>query len=137
MSLDDNKAVVRRFYDAYARGDEATYAPLLDRNIRATMLEPSHPLGYDDLLAYGRSFLAGFPDARITVDEMVAEADIVAVRGKCSGTHRGEFEGLPPTGKSMQIQFQSMVRIVNGKIVELWEVDDMLSMMQQLGALPV
>lgn len=136
MSLEDNKALVRRFYEALIRGDEATLTQILDRNVSATFLDPSHRLGFADVLGYGHEFRTGFPDGTITIDDIVAEGEKVAVRGICSGTHKGEFEGLPPTGKGMAIQYHGMFRIVNGKIVEFWEIDDMMTMMQQLGALP-
>jgi predicted ester cyclase len=79
---------------------------------------------------------AGFPDITNTLDEIVAEDDLVAVRWTARGTHTGEFMGLAPTGKAIQLSAITMERVVDGKRVEGWAVADQLGLMRQLGAIP-
>ena len=67
---------------------------------------------------------------------MVVEGDKVAIRWTMSGTHKGEIEGIPPTGKKMTIWGISIERIVGGKFVETWETYDTMGFMQQLGLVP-
>jgi predicted ester cyclase len=81
-------------------------------------------------------FMEAFPDLRLTVEDIVAEGDTVAARVAFRGTHRGEFQGIPPTGK--QVAFSSMVfnHVVDGKVEEHWVELDLLRLMGQLGAIP-
>ena len=67
---------------------------------------------------------------------MVAEGDKVVARIQTTGTHRGQFQGMPPTGKSIKREAFDMLRIANGKFVEHWNLFDAMGMMQQLGAMP-
>jgi steroid delta-isomerase-like uncharacterized protein len=74
-----------------------------------------------------------FPDAQCNIDEMVAEGDKVAVRWTFTGTHKGEFMGIPPTNKKITAWGIKIYRVVDGKFVESWERFDDLGLMQQLG----
>ena len=80
--------------------------------------------------------MAPFTDGGITLDGIVAEGDIVAIRWRMHGTHTGEYMGVPATGKVITTSGMSMYRIVDGKIVDDWNVFDMLGVMQQLGLVP-
>jgi len=77
-----------------------------------------------------------FPDIHLTIDDMIAEGDKVAMRITWTGTHKGEFMGIPPTNKKITIRAIFIERFAGGKIVEEWGMYDTLSLMQQLG-LPV
>lgn len=77
-----------------------------------------------------------FPDLHINIEDQIAEGDKVASRWTAIGTHQGTFQGLPPTGRPIEITGMVITRIANGKIVEQWGNPDLLSMMQQLGAIP-
>ena len=79
---------------------------------------------------------AAFPDITGKIDDIIAEGDKVVVRMTTSGTHKGEFQGIPPTGKTVAINEMTIYRISEGKIAEGWGVSDMLGLMQQLGAMP-
>jgi predicted ester cyclase len=81
-------------------------------------------------------YLAGIPDLRVTIEELVAEGDKVAVRRSYAGTHRGELLGIPATGKQVRLGGISIFRLARGKIAEQWEQLDRLALMQQLGVLP-
>jgi predicted ester cyclase len=78
-----------------------------------------------------------FPDLELTIEDQVAEGDEVVTRFTARGTHRGELMGIPPTGRKVVVTGISIDRLVNGKTVESWTNYDVLSMMQQLGIIPM
>ncbi len=78
-------------------------------------------------------FREPFPDLKFTVDEVLIAGDLVTVRARISGTHRGEFIGAPATGKHFEIQTIDILRMEGDRAAEHWGVTDMLAMMQQLG----
>jgi predicted ester cyclase len=80
------------------------------------------------------AFRAGFPDASITVEQMIGEADLVAVRFTLRATHRGTFAGFAPTGKEVVLTGVDFIRIADGKMVELWSCQETLGWVLQLGA---
>ena len=91
--------------------------------------------GPKEFETFQRAFLNAFPDLKVTVDDVIAEADKVALRWRVTGTLQGEGLGIQPTGRSMTITGMSIVRIRNNQIVEGWNNFDMLGMHQQLGTL--
>ena len=82
------------------------------------------------------TYRQAFPDLRVTIEEQVAERDLVATRWAARGTHRGDLMGLPATGKEVTITGLTLDRIENGKLAESWNNWDALGLMQQLGAIP-
>jgi predicted ester cyclase len=80
-----------------------------------------------------KAFRDGFPDACITIEQMIGEEDTVAFRFVLRGTHLGMFAGFPPTGKEVVLTGADFVRIADGKMVELWSVQETLSWAQQFG----
>jgi predicted ester cyclase len=82
-------------------------------------------------------FRAAFPDWREDIVELVAEGDTVVGRFKCSGTHQGEFLGLPPTGRRFEVDEVYFLKFRDGKIVEFWGLEDNFSRLHQLGIKPV
>ena len=83
-----------------------------------------------------KMFLAAFPDLHLTIEDIIAEGDKVMIRLTSRGTHKGEFMGIPPSGKQVTVLEIHIARIANGKIVEHWGLEDNMGMMQQLGAIP-
>jgi predicted ester cyclase len=83
-----------------------------------------------------RSLLAAFPDFRVTVEDQIADGDRLAVRYRGEGTHRGEWQGIPPTGKRISYPGMLIVRAADGRIAEYWAQPDLLGVFRQLGALP-
>ena len=81
-------------------------------------------------------FRSAFPDFKATIDDIIAEGDKVVIRQTFSGTHKGEFMGIAPTGKRVSFGVMDIVRIAGGKFVEHWGQMDSMGMMQQLGAIP-
>jgi len=79
------------------------------------------------------SFLSAFHDTQVTFEDLIAEGDKVMSQITIRGTHKGELEGMPPTGKTFTSSFFTVFRLVDGKIVEEWEIFDELGMLMQLG----
>lgn len=77
-----------------------------------------------------------FPDHHEIIDDMVAEGDKVATRVTWTGTHQGEFQSIPATGKQVTLKAITIYRIAGRKVVEVWEEADILGMMRQLGVIP-
>jgi predicted ester cyclase len=86
-------------------------------------------------MVFARLYRA-FPDLHITVEDVIAEGDKVVERDTITGTHQGEYMGLPPTGKSVAYSEIFIMRFVNGRIAEIWGVVDVFSLMKQLGMIP-
>jgi len=91
------------------------------------------PEGMKELIG---SFRSAFPDIEFIIDEQVAEEDKVVMRITARGTHEGELQGIPPTGRRVTLMGMVMSRSAGGKMVESWELYDNLGMMQQLGLAP-
>ena len=79
------------------------------------------------------AYLAGFPDVHMTMEDVFAAGDRVAVRFTCYGTHQGQFMGVPPSGKQVTMTAILIHRLANGKMVEDWEWSDQLGVLRQLG----
>jgi predicted ester cyclase len=95
---------------------------------------PGTPAGPEGIKQIVSMFRAAFPDLKITIDEQVAERNLVCSRTTTRGTHRGELFGIPATGKSITMPGLTMVRIVKDRLVESWVRNDVTSVMKQLGA---
>jgi predicted ester cyclase len=129
MSLEENKAIVRRFVESYNTGN----LDLLDDIVAPDYVDHAHQLNLESLKQIINMALNAFHDYHETIEDIIAEGDQVWVRIKATGTHTGEFMGIAPTGKKIIMMFADMFRIVNGKIVEYWEVRDGLDYNKQLG----
>jgi len=138
MSIEENKAIVRRYQAAYDNNNLDD----LDAVIAVEMI--SHAAAYDDAptglegAKFGhRQNLSIFPEFRQTIDLLIAEGDKVVMRFTASGTFTGEpLMGVPPTGRRFEITGISIYRIAGGKIVEHWAIEDEIGIMQQIGLMP-
>ncbi len=133
MSTEQNKALVRRLYDeAFGKNNTAVIDEIVSASFRShtSVLDPPN---IDGLKSLVRNLHTGFPNLKVTIEDILEERDRVCVRLKVSGTQRGEYMGMAPSGKSMSIDVLRIFRIQGGKIVEDWGVPDVLGMMQQLG----
>ena len=138
MSAEDNKALVRRFYeDAWNKHNpqvvDAIYsADFVDRSPDIAGI-PHTREGQRQFMAV---YLRAFPDASITVEDQLVEGDKVVTRWTGHGTQTGEFMDIPPSGKSVAVAGVRIDRFSGGKIVEGWTFFDQLGMLRQLGAVP-
>ncbi len=133
MSLEQNKAIVLKFYEAFDRQDIEQGRKLMSADIVSQGLDANPLKGYDAIMQYGVMMFAAFPDGRHILSEVIAEGDKVVTRGIFSGTHQGELMGIPATGKQVTFSVVHIDRVVNGKIVEHWGQGDTLALMGQLG----
>jgi predicted ester cyclase len=137
MTTERNKAVVRRFFEAFEADDEAALNEVLAPDLVAYSHGAPGPQNREVHVQGIRGWNAAFSDTRFTIDEQIAEGDKVATRVSMRSVHsRGDFQGLPPTGKEITNDAVTIERIRDGKIVERRVTSDWLGMMQQLGLLP-
>jgi steroid delta-isomerase-like uncharacterized protein len=130
---DQNKAVVQRYWDGKwneRRPDILDELQTPDVIYHGTSMNMN---GIEEYKQVYSSFLSAFHDTQIIVEELIADGDKVTSRVSLSGTHKGEFDGLPPTGKVFTANASTVFRLVGGKIVEEWEIFDELGLMHQLG----
>ena len=133
MSIEQNKAIVLKFYEAFDRRDVEQGQKLMSANIVSNGLDGIPLKGRDAVMQYGSQMFAAFPNGRHIIEEVIAEEDKVVTRGIFRGTHRGELMGIPPTGKQVTFSVIHIDRLVDGKIVEHWGQGDTMTMMQQMG----
>jgi steroid delta-isomerase-like uncharacterized protein len=137
MSTETNKAIVHRYVE---EGYNACNMDVIDELFAADFVnhDPAQPAvrdlqGLKQLIMGQR---AAFPDVRTTIEDLVAEGDMVVKRFTVRGTHTGDFYGIPPTGKQFTLEGIDILRFVDGKIQEIWSGYDMLGVLQQLGVMP-
>lgn len=141
MSIEDNKALARRYFEDAPYHPEACdeiFAPSFNfHTIQRASVTPqvmaSTPQSEKAAYEWLRTV---WGDCRMVVDEIIAEGDRVMVRWTFHGTQQGEFYGLPPTGRPVLYSGINIFRIAGGKIVEVWDLSDRLWLWQQLGVLP-
>ena len=136
MSVEENKALIRRLIEeAWNKGNLAVIDELLSPDYVLHIAAPGTPdrEGYKQAVNMYRT---DWSDFRLTVEDMVAEGDKVAMRGTLRGTHKGEHMGIAPTGKELTLTAIAIRRFEGGKIVEEWVETDMLGLMQQMGVVP-
>lgn len=133
----DHARTMRSTYDRINSGDVAGFGELLADDFVEHDGGPGAPPTKEGTLEYFRTLLAAFPDLRMTVEDLIADADKTVARVRATGTHKGEFMGLPATGARGDVQIVDIMRFDGaGLVCEHWGVADMLTLMQQLGAVP-
>jgi len=136
MTLEENKALVRRFYEeVWGKGNFDAADEIFASDYVRHDLRPGNPIaGPEGQKRIAADFRAAFPDLRMEIDLMVAEGEFVVARWTTEGTNRGAWGSVPATGKRARFSGVNIFRIANRKVVELWNHRDDLSVMQQLGA---
>jgi steroid delta-isomerase-like uncharacterized protein len=130
-SLELNKSITRRVYEEglnQGRFEVPYSADFVGHGGRATF---THAAG----MAEARGWREAFPDLNITVEKQVAERDLVAVRWTARGTNTGSGNGIPATGRAVQMTGTTLFRMDDGRIAEEWTCADSLGLMRQLGML--
>jgi predicted ester cyclase len=119
---EENKAIARRVYEIISTGDFGRAEEIVDQEAPDNELLPNDPPAklIDTFKETFSEARAGFPDLTIAVEDVMAEGDRVSARVVMRGTHRGEFQGIAPTGKRVEVRAIDMFRIREGKIVEHW-----------------
>jgi predicted ester cyclase len=136
-TLEENKALVRRFSNEFKnKANHGIVDELMTPDFQHHFKDPRLPKGREGMKMVGRGVVVAFPDVHANIQDLIAEGDRVVERTNAKGTHKGEFNGVPATGRPVAWSELHVYRIVNGKIAELWSEIDFLGMMMQLGAIP-
>ena len=138
MSTEQNKALVRQLVeDAINQGNMSVIEEFLIPDfIEHEELPPGIPPGREAPKVLFTMLRSAFPDLKATIEHLIAEGDEVVLHMTWTGTHEGEFMGIPPTGKRISINVIDILGMAEGKLVEHWGVMDSMTMMQQLGVVP-
>lgn len=137
MSLEQNRAVVRKFFDLFNAGEIEAMDQVYAENVVDHDPVPDLPGGLIGVKIVLNMFRTAFPDINIGIDLMAAQDDLVMTRQTGRGTHRGDFLGISATDKPVEIKAYDSYRIANGKIVEVWHLEDLRGIMMQVGAAPL
>jgi steroid delta-isomerase-like uncharacterized protein len=132
---EQNKAQIRRVIEqVYSRGNLAVVDEVAatDLVIHASSQEIR---GREGAKQYVAALRTGFPDLSFTIEDQIAEGDMVVTRWTARGTHRGEFQNVPATGKEVRLAGTDIDRMIGGKVVECWAHVDELQLMRQLGVI--
>jgi predicted ester cyclase len=130
MSIEENKALVQRVVGFWNRRELGAFLNVLAPDYIEHL--PDGDVSLQQIKQYASTFFTAFPDIVFTIENMVADGDMVAVRINWRGTHRGTFMGFSPTGKKIDITNAIFIRILESKWVEFWNVTDM-RLVKQLG----
>jgi len=133
----ENKAIVRHHFEEMWNQGNLT---IVDETYTTESIihVPPNPdsRGPEPLKQFVTMYRVAFPDFHVTIEDEIAEGDMVVIRWTASGTHKGELMDIPPTGKPIKITGISIGRIASGKLIETWTNFDALGMLQQLGVIP-
>jgi steroid delta-isomerase-like uncharacterized protein len=132
---EQNKARIRRVIEeAYSRGNLAVVDEVAASDL--VIHAPSQDIrGREGAKQYVTMLRNAFPDLHFTIEDQIAEGDMVVTRWTARGTHKGNFQGLPATGRPIRLMGTDIDRMTDGKVVECWAHVDELGLMQQLGAI--
>jgi len=128
MSIEANKALARRIVDEMWN--------TRNLNVINEVYAPQFGGGHAAARQFVEANLAAFPDLQITIQDQIAEDDLVTTRYIMRATHQGEIANIPPTGKQFEVTGIEMHRFAEGKLIELWNIVDMLGILQQVGIIP-
>jgi predicted ester cyclase len=136
VAAGDNKAALRHAMECFS--DPACRTAYFDLYTDETVLHgyPGVEPGLESIKQFYAAFWAAFPDARLTASDMLGEGDSLACRFRIDATHRGEFLGVPSTGRPISFEGITILRFAGGRCVERWSQADFLGVLQQIGALP-
>ena len=132
---EQNKAQIRRVIEqAYSRGDLAVVDEVAAKDL-IIHASSQDIRGREGAKQYVTLMRQAFPDLHFTIEDQIAEGDMVVTRWTARGTHRGKFQSVPATGREIRLAGTDIDHIVGGKVVECWAHMDELGLMRQLGAI--
>lgn len=133
----DNSLQMRSAYERLNAGDVAGFGELVADDFVEHDVVTGLPPTKEGTLGFFEALLVSFPDWRMDVEDLIASEDKAVARVRATATHKGEFAGVPPTDKRVEVELIDIMRFNDaGLICEHWGVADMLSLMQQLGVVP-
>ena len=128
-----NKALIKKMYDCFNTNDWDKLAAIIAPDFITHTAHPGQKQGFDGMKAGFADFRAAFPDVHNQPIDLAADGNIVMVRGKVKGTQTGAMNGIPPSGKTIDIDYFDEWVVKNGKVTELWGISDVPKLMEQLG----
>jgi len=133
---EQNKMLMRRTVKDVWNGENfAAIGELVSSDVVLHLSKPGEEIhGLEGVRQFYATLQAAFPDIHFTIEDQIADRDKVVTRWTYRGTHKGEFQGINPTGKQISVTGIDIDHIANGKVVECWPIIDELGMLQQLGA---
>lgn len=135
MSHEENKQIVRRYQEIYNSNDLERLTEVVSEDLLTPKIMPGMKPSLEGGKQVHRTTLIGMPDWHTAINDLIAEEDKVVARITMTGTHTGDFWGIPATGKRVEFTGIYIVRIAGGKIVEHWGEEDGVSLLRQLGVL--
>ena len=135
MPIEENKKLLRRWWDELSHGSGLNAINDI-YSVDYVLHDPNQPepvRGLQGVRDFIIGVTTGFPDGRYTIQQLVAEGDLVVQLVAAEGTHKGEFSGVPATGKKINVWLMVISRVAGNKIVEEWQLVDSLSLLKQLG----
>jgi len=133
MTTEENKDIVRRYQEAYNTADYDALDDLVAADVLTPNMISSMPRGLEGAKLVHQKTLIGMPDYYTTIEDLIAEGDKVVARLSMTGTYTGDFYGIPPTGRRVNLTGIFIARIANGKIVEHWGEEDGVKVIKELG----
>ncbi len=133
MTLEENKAIVRRFVEAYNNRNLDAF----DNLLAPDYFDHTSQVNKEGLIQLMNMAFKGFPDFKETIEDIIAEGDKVWARITFTGTHKGEFMGIAPTGKKVTTEMVDIFRIANGKLIEYRDVNNNFDFFKKLGIIEI
>ncbi len=132
MSLEENKAIIQRLYDAFNAGDLDGIDEVLAPDVVDLLPLEGQAPGVDGFKERFTRLRKSFPDLRFTIEAVVAEGDTVAERATLRGTHLGKFMGVPATGKQVKGAMMAFSKFTDGKVVERGRIINVSNLVRQI-----
>jgi predicted ester cyclase len=130
-----NARIIRRLYDElFSKWNLAVIDEVFAPEFVGHEMPPGMPRGPEGIRQFYAGIRSGLPDVQLTLEDLIAAHDRVAVRWRAKATHAGTFQGLPPTGAQVSFEGIAIYRLVKGKVVERWVLVDMVGLVEQLRA---
>jgi steroid delta-isomerase-like uncharacterized protein len=132
---EQNKQLIRNYFEAYDRHDTERIGSLVSSNY-SLHISGMPSMDWNGTKRFYAAIWSAFPDLYHEILDIVSEGDKVAVRYNIIGTHKGELEGIPPSSKEVSFSGMDFITVIDGKVVDEWEIADTMALMQQIGAIP-
>jgi predicted ester cyclase len=136
MSTTDNKTLARYFRQEMDKGNWAIFDEVVAPDAITHFAGNPEPMNVEGLKQLVQLFYSAFPDLRHTFEDQLAEGDKVVTHITITGTHQGDFQGIPPTGRPVAIKGLVIDRFADGKLAEQWSTVDTMGLLQHLGVIP-
>jgi steroid delta-isomerase-like uncharacterized protein len=133
---EQNKQLIRQYFEAYDQQDTERIGQLVARSNYSFHNSGMPPMDWNGTKQFYNEAWSAFPDLHHEIFDILAEGDKVAVRYNIIGTHKGELQSIPPTGKEVSFGAMDFITLMDGKVAEEWEIADTIGLMQQIGATP-